>query len=65
MKIVRTGILKLEAHDEEQERRFDSDYLRSLSTEQRFRMVIETSTHIAQLLLDRGHRRAFEIVKRA
>ena len=59
-----SGILKLEEHDEERERDFDLEYLRSLSVQERFRMVLEVSTHMAQQLLDCGYRKPFEILKR-
>ncbi len=61
---VPTRILKLDADDENRELQFDLDHLLSLSVEDRFRMVIEVSTRMAEILLERGHRRPVEILKR-
>jgi hypothetical protein len=57
-------ILKLERHNEERERAFELDYLLSLSTEGRFRMMIQKSDEIKRALIRNGHRRPVEIVKR-
>ena len=59
------GILKLEADDEAREWKFNLDHLRSLTVEQRFEMVLTQSEIVAQILLDRGHRKPVEIVKRS
>ena len=59
------GILKLEADDEARELQFDLDHLRSLTIEQRFEMVLTQSEIVARILLDRGHRKPSEIVKRS
>lgn len=57
-------ILKLEAHDEAKELEFEIEYQRSLSFEQRFRMMIDASDRIAKLLLESGQRERTAIVKR-
>ena len=58
-------LLALDRDDEDHERQFHLDYLRSLSTEERFRMVIDISNHMARTLLEHGHRKPFEIIKRS
>jgi len=57
-------ILKLTEHDEERERAFELDYLLSLTTKQRFEMMIERSNEIKRQLIRNGHRKPVEIVKR-
>ena len=57
-------ILKLETDDEERELEFELDYQLSLTTQQRFEMMFEKSRIIKQLLLENGHRKPFEIIKR-
>jgi hypothetical protein len=57
-------ILKLESNDEDKELEFELDYQLSLTTQQRFEMMFEKSQFLAQLLLDYGHRKPFEIIKR-
>ena len=59
------GILKLDENDDAREFRFNLDYLRSLTVEQRFEMVLTQSEIVARILIDRGHRKPFEIVKRS
>ncbi len=57
-------ILKLTDHDEARERRFELDYLMSLTTQQRFQLMLDKSNEIKQTLLRHGHRKPFEIIKR-
>ncbi len=57
-------ILNLESNDEDKELEFELDYQLSLTTQQRFEMMFEKSQFLAQLLLDYGHRKPFEIIKR-
>jgi hypothetical protein len=57
-------ILKLESNDEDKELEFELDYQLSLTTQQRFEMMFEKSRFLAQLLLDYGHRKPVEIIKR-
>ena len=56
--------LKLESDDEDKELEFELDYQLSLTTQQRFEMMFEKSRFLAQLLLDNGYRKPFEIIKR-
>ncbi len=57
-------ILKTDGDDEERERRFELDYLRSLTTAERFEMMIRRSNEIKEILIRNGHRIPVEIVKR-
>ncbi len=57
-------ILKLDRHDEELERSFELDFLMSLSTKERFQMMIQKSDEIKRALIRHGHRKPVEIVKR-
>ena len=57
-------ILKLEHHDEDLERAFELDYLMSLSTRERFQMMIAKSDEIKRMLIRNGHRKPVEIIKR-
>ena len=60
----RTRILKVDGHDEAAETEFELDFLRSLTTEERFDMVLKRSREMLEMLIRNGHRRSFEIVKR-
>jgi len=57
-------ILKLGGDDEERELAFELDYMLSLTTAQRFEMMIRQSDEIKRTLIRNGHRRPVEIVKR-
>ena len=57
-------ILKLDHDDEERERAFELEFLLSLTTAQRFEMMIRQSNEIKRTLIRNGHRRPVEIVKR-
>jgi hypothetical protein len=58
------GVLKLAADDEEKELGFELDYLSSLTFEERLKMMREKSREMLKQLIDHGHRRSFEIIKR-
>lgn len=49
---------------EEDELAFELAYQRSLSTAQRFEMMLARSRQIAEELIRRGHRKPVEIAKR-
>jgi hypothetical protein len=49
---------------DEEELDFELAYQRSLTTAQRFEMMIVRSRQIAEELIRRGHRKPVEIVKR-
>ena len=58
-------ILKLDADDEEKELVFEIEYQKSLSFEQRWRMMVEESERIARVLIENGQREPIALVKRA
>lgn len=53
------------AVSEEDELAFELAYQRSLSTAQRFEMMLVRSRQIAEELIRRGHRKPVEIAKRS
>jgi hypothetical protein len=57
------GILLLKDHNESEEIDFELNYLLSLTTEQRFRMMETKSKELKRLLEQNGHRTTFEIIK--
>ncbi|MDD4893787.1 MAG: hypothetical protein PHW54_00535 [Candidatus Omnitrophica bacterium] len=58
-------ILKLNGHNEKKEIDFELKYLRSLSVKQRFILMVKKTGEIVALLEKHGHRRPFEVIKRA
>ncbi len=57
-------ILKLSSDDEKKELEFELDYLSSLTFEERLKMMREKSKEMLKQMIDHGHRRAVEIIKR-
>ncbi len=57
-------ILKLSQADEEKELEFELDYLASLTFEERLRMMKRKSREMLKQMVEHGHRRPFEILKR-
>ena len=57
-------VLKLTVDDEEKELEFELDYLSSLTFEERLKMMREKSREMLKQMIDHGHRRPFEIIKR-
>ena len=57
-------ILKLEKDDPERELEFEIEWQRSLSTAERFRMMDEGSAWFLKLMIERGQKKPFEIIKR-
>ena len=57
-------ILKISKDDDDLERQFELDYLLSLTVDERFKMMFERSEQIKKTLLEHGHRKAAEIIKR-
>jgi hypothetical protein len=53
------------ASSDEDELEFELAYQRSLSTAQRFEMMLARSRQIAKELIRRGHRKPVEIAKRS
>lgn len=56
--------LKLTENDEEKELEFELDYLSSLTVEERLKMMREKSREMLKQMIDHGHRKPFEIIKR-
>jgi len=59
-----TRILKLDHDDPERETQFELDFLATLTTQQRFDMMIRASNLIREGLIRHGHRKPVEIIKR-
>jgi len=57
-------VLKLAVDDEEKELEFELNYLSSLTFEKRLQMMREKSREMLKQMIDHGHRRSFEIIKR-
>ena len=58
-------ILKLSRHNTKKEIDFELKYLRSLSIKKRFEMMSKKTKEIVEFLERHGHRKPFEIIKRA
>ena len=57
-------ILKLPKDDPQKELAFELAYQKSLTSQQRYDMMLKRSKEILQRLIAHGHRKPFEIVKR-
>ena len=57
-------ILKLDRDDPEKELAFELDYQLSLTTRQRFQMMIQRSNEVKRMLIERGFVKPVEIIKR-
>ena len=57
-------VLKLSVDDEEKELEFELDYQSSLTFDERLQMMREKSREMLKQMIDHGHRRPFEIIKR-
>lgn len=58
------AVLKLEKANERQEIGFELDYLTSLTTRQRFQMMLQKSREMLLLLKRNGRRKSTQVVKR-
>jgi hypothetical protein len=58
-------IYKAQNNNEKKELDFELKYQKSLSLTERFRMMAHQSKLILQMLIDNGHRKPTEIIKRA
>ncbi|MCU0241822.1 MAG: hypothetical protein MUF51_05310 [Vicinamibacteria bacterium] len=59
-------VLKVSPSDaSERELDFELEYQKSLSTAERFEMMLSRSRQMAEELIRRGYRKPFEIVKRS
>lgn len=59
-----TPILKLYGCDKDKEIEFELNYLLSLSTKQRFQMMLKKTEEIRNLLKKHGYRKASQVIKR-
>lgn len=57
-------ILKLKKNNSKKESDFEIKYQLSLTVAERFEMALKRSEEIKEMLLNNGHRKAFEIIKR-
>ena len=57
-------IYKSSKNNEKKEQEFELKYQRSLSLTERFRMMLHQSKLVLQMLIDHGHRKPTEIIKR-
>jgi len=57
-------ILKLDDHDEDKEIEFELDYLLSLTTQQRFQMMLQKTQEMRNLLKNHEHGKTTQIIKR-
>ncbi len=60
-----TRILKLESDDPEREREFDLEWLLSLTSAERYSLMLRRSTDALERMIRNGHLRPAEIIKRA
>ena len=58
------AVLKLEKANERQEIACELDYLASLTTRQRFQMMLQKSREMALLLKRNGRRKSTQVAKR-
>ena len=58
------AILKTRTHNERAEIEFELDYLASLTTQQRFEMMLQKSREMVSLRRRHGSRRTTQIIKR-
>lgn len=64
MVIFIMAVLKLKKTNESQEIEFELDYLISLTTRQRFQMMLQKSREMALLLKRNERRKSTQVVKR-
>jgi len=57
-------ILKLDDHDDDKEFEFELNYLLSLTTQQRFQMMLQKTREMRNLLKNHGYRKTTQITKR-
>lgn len=57
-------ILKLDTHNQNKEIEFELKYLKSLTTEERFKMYFKKTKEMLSLLKKSGHRKTTQIIKR-
>ena len=60
----KTYICKLDKADEQKELEFEIDFLRTLSIADRFKMMFGISNKFKRILIENGHRKPVEVIKR-
>ena len=58
------AVLKLKKDDEKREIEFELAYLKSLTTQQRFQMMLQKSREMILLLRRNEHRKSTQVIKR-
>ena len=58
-------ILKLSKDNPDKECEFELEYLLSLSIQERFQMMLKKSQEMYNLMVNNGHRRTNQIIKRS
>ena len=58
-------ILKLNKDNPDKECEFELEYLLSLSIQERFQMMLKKSQEMYNLMVNNGHRRTNQIIKRS
>ena len=58
------NILKLKKHNENKEIEFELNYLKSLTTEQRFQMMFKKTQEMLNLSKRSGYKKTTQIIKR-
>ena len=58
------AVLKLKKDDEQREIEFELAYLASLTTQQRFQMMLQKSREMILLLRRNEHRKSTQVIKR-
>jgi len=61
---TRPSILALSEHDEDKELEFELEYQRSLTFEERLKLMREKSNEMLRQMVELGYRKPFEILKR-
>jgi len=61
---MKTTILKLTKDNENEEIEFELNYLKSLTTNQRFQMMAKKTEELINLLGKNGNRKTTQIIKR-
>jgi hypothetical protein len=64
VKVNAMAVLKIRRHNEQAEIEFELDYLASLTTQQRFEMMLRKSREMASLRKRHGSRRTTQIIER-
>ncbi|MEW6095999.1 MAG: hypothetical protein AB1567_05685 [bacterium] len=58
------AILKLSKDNENEEIEFELNYLKSLTTTQKFQMMVQKTHELINLLKKNGHRKTTQVIKR-